>query len=500
MKFLIVLAVVAIFCSANAKSLNKRDLRDNLLTRAKNLEESASNAINKLTADGRSAEATHLQNQEKRLQELAQQLKEATTESDIHHLEVEIRAVENRLSNELRRLGRVDTNGEPAIQASRFRRDLKDDLLKKAAELSANATAEIKKLQSNNMTALAAGIEYEQKRIQEIADELKNATGPETIRLLEQELTHTENRLAQEIRALSSDPKSKEQLLEKAVALEKQIDVEVKKLKDSRPAVAAFLIHEKSTLEGMAVELTLASTTFGIRSLEVQLRLLETRVSEELRRTERTSGTTTQTVVTTVGTTEKPFVKRDLKDDLLKRAADLEVRVTAEIKKLEAANKSELAVVLKQHETKVQALASELKTATGPTAIRLLEEELSLFEYRVAEEVRALENAGSTKEQLLARAVVLEKDIVTEVKKLEASGRTVVAAFLRRENLQLEQIAHALTLAKENFRIRVLEAEIRALEYRVSDQLRHLESSGVSTGSTAAPTTVSTAVPTTAVP
>jgi hypothetical protein len=247
-------------------------------------------------------------------------------------------------------------------------------------------------------------------------------------------------------------------------------------------------------------ELTLASTTFGIRSLEVQLRLLETRVSEELRRTERTSGTTTQTVVTTVGTTEKPFVKRDLKDDLLKRAADLEVRVTAEIKKLEAANKSELAVVLKQHETKVQALASELKTATGPTAIRLLEEELSLFEYRVAEEVRALENAGSTKEQLLARAVVLEKDIVTEVKKLEASGRTVVAAFLRRENLQLEQIAHALTLAKENFRIRVLEAEIRALEYRVSDQLRHLESSGVSTGSTAAPTTVSTAVPTTAVP
>jgi hypothetical protein len=499
MKFLIVLAVVAIFCSANAKSLNKRDLRDDLLTRAKNLEESAETAINKLTADGRSAEATHLQNEEKRLQELAQQLNEATAESDIRHLEVEIIALEIRLSNELRRLGRVI--GEPAIQVERSRRDLKDDLLKRAADLSANATAEIKKLESNNMTALAAGIEYEQKRIQEIADELKNATGPETIRLLELELTRTENRLTQEIRALSRDPQTKEQLLEKALALEKQIDDEVKKLKDSRPILTAFLIREKTLLEGIAVDLTLASSTLGIRSLEVQLRLLETRVSEELRRVELTSSTptaqtTAQPVVTTVGTTRKPFVKRDLKDDLLKRAADLEARVTAEINKLEAANKSELAIVLKQHETRVQAIASELKTATGPTAIRLLEEELSFFEYRVAEEVRALEDAGLTKEQLLARAVTLEKDIATEVKKLEASGRTAVAAILRRENLQLERIAQDLTLAKDNFRIRVLEAEIRALEYRVSDELRRLEPSGVSTATSEAQTGT-TAVPTT---
>jgi hypothetical protein len=180
-------------------------------------------------------------------------LNEATAESDIHHLEVEIRAVENRLSNELRRLGRVTTNSEPAIQASRSRRHLKDNLLKRAADLSANATAEIKKLESNNMTALAAGIEYEQKRIQEIADELKNATGPETIRLLELELTRTENRLTQEIRALSRDPQTKEQLLEKALALEKQIDDEVKKLKDSRPILTAFLIREKTLLEGIAV-------------------------------------------------------------------------------------------------------------------------------------------------------------------------------------------------------------------------------------------------------
>jgi len=262
-----------------------------------------------------------------------------------------------------------------------------------------------------------------------------------------------------------------------------------------------FLRHFFNLKKTNFQELTLASTTFGIRNLEVQLRLLETRVSEDLRRVELTRSTptaqtTAQPVVTTVGTTRKPFVKRDLKDDLLKRAADLEARVTAEINKLEAANKSELAIVLKQHETRVQAIASELKTATGPTAIRLLEEELSFFEYRVAEEVRALEDAGLTKEQLLARAVTLEKDIVTEVKKLEASGRTAVAAILRRENLQLERIAQDLTLAKDNFRIRVLEAEIRALEYRISDELRRLEPSGVSTATSEAQTGT-TAVPTT---
>jgi hypothetical protein len=60
----------------------------------------------------------------------------------------------------------------------------------------------------------------------------------------------------------------------------------------------------------------------------------------------------------------------------LKRAADLEVKVNTEIKKLEAEKESVLAVTIKQHETKVQALAAELKTATCPTVIKLLEQEL----------------------------------------------------------------------------------------------------------------------------
>ncbi len=111
------------------------------------------------------------------------------------------------------------------------------------------------------------------------------------------------------------------------------------------------------------------------------------------------------------------------------------------ITRLEAENKSALAVTLKQHETKVQVLAAELKATTGSTAIKLLEQELSLLEIRLTGEVRALEDAGLTKEQLLARAVVLEKNIESEIKKLETSDKTAVAAILRRESLQLEQIA-----------------------------------------------------------
>jgi hypothetical protein len=45
-----------------------------------------------------------------------------------------------------------------------------------------------------------------------------------------------------------------------------------------------------------------------------------------------------------------------------------------------------------------------------------------------------------------------------------------------------------LTLATDNFRIKVLEAEIRALEYRRSDQLRRLESNSFTTGTSEAQT------------
>jgi hypothetical protein len=94
MKFLIVLSLAAIVYSANGAALQKRDLKSDLLDRATTLETQATAEIKKLTDAGRSSEATRLQNEEKRLQQLATELKDATAETAIRRLETELRAIE----------------------------------------------------------------------------------------------------------------------------------------------------------------------------------------------------------------------------------------------------------------------------------------------------------------------------------------------------------------------------------------------------------------------
>jgi hypothetical protein len=56
------------------------------------------------------------------------------------------------------------------------------------------------------------------------------------------------------------------------------------------------------------------------------------------------------------------FVFCDLKSDLLKKAEDLEKQAAAEITKLEAQNKSALAVVLKHEVDLIKELAKALHT------------------------------------------------------------------------------------------------------------------------------------------
>jgi hypothetical protein len=253
MKFLIVLSLAAIVYSANGAALQKRDLKSDLLDRATALETQATAEIKKLTDAGRSSQATRLQNEEKRLQQLATELKDATAETAIRRLETEVRAIEMRIAEELRRLER---GGDRTTAAPLVKRDLKSDLLDRATSLETRATAAIKKLTDSGKSAQATHLQTEEKRLQQLATELKDATAEAPIRRLETELRAIETRITEELRRIERGGDGttaaplvnrdlKSDLLEKATALETQVTAEIKKLTDAGKSSEALVSKMK---------------------------------------------------------------------------------------------------------------------------------------------------------------------------------------------------------------------------------------------------------------
>jgi hypothetical protein len=75
-------------------------------------------------------------------------------------------------------------------------------------------------------------------------------------------------------------------------------------------------------------------------------------------------------------------VKRDIKDDLLTKAANLEKSINDAITLLTTAGKKGEVAILKTEETRLQIVTNELKAATAVAAILKLENELNIMETR----------------------------------------------------------------------------------------------------------------------
>ncbi len=186
-----------------------------------------------------------------------------------------------------------------------------------------------------------------------------------------------------------------------------------------------------------------------------------------------------------------------MKSELLARAATLETRVTAEIKKLTDGGRSGEATRLQAEEKRLQTLATELKAAEAEVPLRRLEVELGAIELRITEELRRLERggerttaaAGTTaatttaasfvkrdeKDPLVAKAAALEKKVNDEIKKLTAAGKKEDAATLEKEEKALQKLAEELKAATDAAEIKRLDTEVKASEKKINDELKRLE-------------------------
>lgn len=341
MKLFLILVLAAIAYSANGATLNKRDVRDDLLTKATALEKQANSAIKSLVNTGRSAVAAELEREEKVLQRLATELKAATGEQALRRLETEVKSAENRLATELRRIegrsSRPSSSPSTTTVASIVKRDVRDDVLAKAEAVEKNATAEIEKLKAQGRTMAVAALQRDETRLQHVATELKAATSEATIRRLEAEVRAIEMRIQEEIRrderttgseraqrttksaqSTASTAASivkrdaKDDVLAKAANVEKNIATEEKKLRaEGRTGAAASLEREGKRLQTLVTELKATTAESTVTRIENEIKALETRIQDEIKRDERVSVTTSGSTrpsgsTRTRGTTRAP--------------------------------------------------------------------------------------------------------------------------------------------------------------------------------------------------
>ncbi|XP_054154696.1 uncharacterized protein LOC128953245 [Oppia nitens] len=319
MKLLLILGFVGVICCA---TLVKRDIKDDLLKKAVELEAKAAEEVKKLEAEGRKHEAEMLSREANVLKRVADELEKATDQKQIEHLERELQFIEHRLDEIIKHDERTHPphpthpTAPPTTSAPQIdKRDIKAELLKRAQELEVKAEAEAKKLEAKGEHREAQQLRHELAELKRLAHELEVGTDVRVIEHLEVRLLELENHIEDIIRRdeqtrpphPTHPPKPtdtpaptgssyiqkhndiKDDLLKRAADVEKLATDEIKKLEsDGRKHEAQLLSHEVEAVKLVAKRLAEAKEQHEIDRLEVELLVIENRVIELIKRDERT--------------------------------------------------------------------------------------------------------------------------------------------------------------------------------------------------------------------
>jgi len=282
-----------------------------LITMAMNLRRWVEQEVEKLTKDGQHQRVVEvLHEQEKRLIVIAFELEHSQNMRELQRYEIELRFIERRVAEELKRLGfKPDQNtptpapattvptkvptGPTTIHPTHPSRPTdataatttsalpnKEELLKKSVELLKTSDKEIEKLKAENRTSLTTGLLSIEKNVKNIAQRLNKATGEETTEILDSELSYWEKRLVLEVNYLEALIKMIDKLLGISAALKQRIDLGIKVLANT--PVGKALAEEAKNLEKVAKQLKAVTNEQTLETLEVDLSEIEDRVNIEL--------------------------------------------------------------------------------------------------------------------------------------------------------------------------------------------------------------------------
>ncbi len=455
---------------STSSPIAKRATKDELVKAADDLLTQAKAEVEKLKTAKKDREAEHIAMEEHMIQRLVEEIKNAETEGPhIKQLETRLQEAETRLKEELKKLD--------GSTGARLRRATKDELIKAADDLLTQAKAEVEKLKTAKKDREAEHIVMEEHMIQRLVDEIKNAEteGPH-IKQLETRLQEAETRLKEELKKLDGSTgarlrrATKDELVKAADDLLTQAKAEVEKLKTAKKdREAEHIAMEEHMIQRLVDEIKNAETEGPhIKQLETRLQEAETRLKEELKKLDGSTGAR---------------LRRATKDELIKAADDLLTQAKAEVEKLKTAKKDREAEHIAMEEHMIQRLVEEIKNAeTEGPHIKQLETRLQEAETRLKEELKKLDGSTgarlrrATKDELIKAADDLVTKAKAEVEKLRADGKRLQATHIEFEEKQIAHLAEEIKAAEnEDAHIKMLENRLQQAENRLTEELKKLD-------------------------
>jgi uncharacterized membrane protein YeiB len=178
------------------------------------------------------------------------------------------------------------------------------------------------------------------------------------------------------------------------------------------------------------------------------------------------------------------------REELLRRAEDLEIRAKAEVEKLRDAGKTLEVAQLEREERVIATLATELRNAhaggvLGEARLRALETSLTLAESRLEAELRRLEGStgGVTKRDVKADLLLKTAELLTKsngvITLLESQGKPLLAAGVKTVEkfvMDIEKHLEALHPTSElgKMALTALEGLLKTAETKLEDELKKL--------------------------
>jgi len=353
------------------------------------LEARAKAEIQKLTDAGKTTMVAELEREERIIANLAMEVRNAHPvgvlgEARLRALETSLTLAESRLDAELKRL-----------EGSVAKRDVKADLLAKAAELLTKSNGIIALLESQGKPLLAAGVKTVEKFVMDIEQHLEalhptSELGKLALTALEGLLKTAETKLEEELKKLGEAAKAKRDLqtdlLAKAAELLTKSNGAIALLESQgKPLLAAgikavekFIIDIETHLKNLH-----PTSEFGklaLSGLEALLHTAETKLEDELKK---------------IGSA---VAKRDLQADLLAKAAELLTKSNGIVSLLESQGKPLLAAGVKAVEKFVIDIEQHLQalhptSELGKLALTALEGLLKTAETKLEEELKKISGA-----------------------------------------------------------------------------------------------------------
>jgi hypothetical protein len=382
--FVVICAYAGLVSCQSSLNTTVAQRREELLRRANYVINLVSGEIKLQTAENRPLIAEGLEAELRGLIEVELELRVTeqvnATEAQIVRLENRLQAIEERISGQLRQIGRQFVS----------RREIQL-ILQRTQQLIILVSETVQRLRTANRSVSALGLQEEETRLVQLEVELRATQNPVDLRRLEEILVQADYRVYEIINQLEASGvfRRKRDLKADVLARAQELlrianqTVRALQLQRNRTNAVQLIQRREAEIQIVIADLNNVTAEADVRRIEGRLLTLEFALTDDLR---------------TVG---RPVSLNELRLLLNTSAQALYALATAEIANLTASNRTQDIALLQREEAELAAVLASLRNATSQAELYALEQRVGESEFRLFEELLRLARPEAYRRLLL---------------------------------------------------------------------------------------------------